>query len=111
MNWYENHWIEFLELKQEFNFITETKQNKNDGISLNNATFCITGKLVHFENREQLVQSIEDHGGKFVSSVTSKTNYLINNDKDSTSSKNTKAKQIGCVVISEQDYLKMIGVN
>lgn len=111
MNWYENHWIEFLELKQEFEFLTETKQNKNDGVDLCSATFCITGKLVHFANRDALVSDIESHNGKYVSSVTSKTNYLINNDKNSTSSKNTKAKQVGCTIISEQDYLNMIGVN
>ena len=111
VDWMNNYWIEFLALKQEFNFITETKQNKKSDIDLSGATFCITGKLVHFANRDELVADIENHNGKFVSSVTSKTNYLINNDKNSTSSKNTKAKQVGCNVISEQDYLKMIGEN
>lgn len=111
VDWFDKHWIEFLELKQEFNFITETQQNKMNGINLNGATFCITGKLEHFSNRDALVEDIELHGGKYVSSVTLKTNYLINNDVNSTSSKNTKAKQVGCKIISEQDYLNMIASN
>jgi len=107
VDWFDKHWIEFLELKQEFNFITETQQNKMNGINLNGATFCITGKLEHFSNRDALVEDIELHGGKYVSSVSTKTNYLINNDITSTSGKNAKAKQVGCKIISEADYLKM----
>jgi DNA ligase (NAD+) len=108
VSWMNKHWIEFLALKQEFNFNIETAHNKNNGKSLNNATFCITGSLERFKNRDALISDIEEHGGKYVSSVTSKTNYLINNDVNSSSSKNTKAKQVGCKVISEQDYLAMI---
>ena len=108
VSWMNKHWIEFLALKQEFNFIVETTHNKNNGKSLNNATFCITGSLERFKNRDALISDIEEHGGKYVSSVTSKTNYLINNDVNSSSSKNTKAKQVGCKIISEQDYLEMI---
>ena len=108
INWMDKHWIEFLSLKQEFNFIIETSKNKNSGIDLNGATFCITGKLEHFSNRDALVADIEQHGGKYVSSVSAKTNYLINNDVNSTSGKNAKAKQVGCKIISEADYLNML---
>lgn len=108
MNWMDGHWVEFLALKKEFTFLTETKQNNNGGENLNGATFCITGKLVHFSNRDALITNIEAHGGKFVGSVSAKTNYLINNDINSTSGKNTKAKQVGCKIISEADYLEMI---
>jgi len=110
LNWYDKHWIEFLGLKQEFEFINEqTIQNKSNKKDLSGITFCITGKLEHFSNRDALVADIEAHGGKYVSSVTAKTNYLINNDVNSTSGKNKKAKEVGCKIISEADYLNMIG--
>ena len=107
-SWFNNHWIEFLDLKEKFIFFIETSKNNNSGIDLNGATFCITGKLEHFSNRDALVADIEQHGGKYVSGVTAKTNYLINNDINSTSGKNKKAKEVGCKIISEQNYLDMI---
>jgi DNA ligase (NAD+) len=107
-SWFNNHWIEFLDLKGKFIFIIETSKNNNSGIDLNGVTFCITGKLEHFSNRDALVADIEQHGGKYVSGVTAKTNYLINNDINSTSGKNKKAKEVGCKIISEQNYLDMI---
>ena len=55
--------------------------------------FVITGSLKHYKNRDELKKVIESHGGKVVGSVSSKTSYLINNDVNSTSSKNKKAKQ------------------
>lgn len=70
-------------------------------------TFCITGKLVHFSNREALVEEIEKYGGKVVSSVTAKTNYLITNDKESGSSKNKKAEQYGTSIISEEEFIQL----
>lgn len=108
IDWMNSYWIEFLALKQEFNFVTETRQNKNNGISLEGKTFCITGKLVHFNNREELVTSIESHGGKVVGSISKNTNYLLTNDKTSGSSKNKKADELHIPVISEQEYLEMI---
>lgn len=113
-NWYENHWIEFLALKSEFNFEskTETNQNKtsNNNNGLNGKAFCITGKLEHHANRDELVAVIESYGGRYVTSVTSKTDYLINNDVTSTTGKNKKAKDLNIPIISEQDFLKMIGL-
>ena len=72
-------------------------------------SFCITGKLEHFNNRQALVDKIESLGGKWVDSVSSKTDYLINNDVTSTSGKNKKAKELGIPIISETDFLQMIG--
>jgi len=99
------------ELLEELDLaMPEEKKESVTSKSLNNATFCITGKLEHFSNREALVSSIEAHNGKYLSGVSAKLNYLINNDKTSTSGKNKKAMDIGTVqIISETDYLQMIG--
>ena len=71
-------------------------------------TFVITGAVHHFENRSALKEKIESLGGKATGSVTKKTNYLINNDTSSGSSKNRKAAELGIPVISEDDFLTMI---
>ena len=71
-------------------------------------TFCITGKLNHYSNRDELVKVVESMGGKVVSGVTKKTDYLINNDSDSNSSKNRKAKELGIPILSEENFLKMM---
>ena len=70
--------------------------------------FVITGSLEHFKNRKELQELIERRGGKVTGSVTSKTNYLINNDVESVSSKNKKAKELGIPIISEEEFLKML---
>lgn len=70
--------------------------------------FVITGTVHHFKNRNEVKEEIEKRGGKVTGSVTSKTNYLINNDTESTSSKNRKAKDLGIPVISEDDFLNML---
>lgn len=75
---------------------------------LKGKTFVITGSVSRFANRNELKAVIEDKGGKVTGSVTSKTAYLINNDKQSASSKNKKAKELGVEIISEEDFLKMI---
>ncbi len=72
-------------------------------------TFVITGSLENYENRDELVKVIEDNGGKTASSVSKNTNYLINNDINSNSSKNKKAKELGVKIISEDDFEKLIG--
>lgn len=82
------------------------KLQKSDvGKVLNGKTFCITGKLVEFDNRNALVYDIETKGGAVVSSVTAKTQYLITNDKTSGSSKNKAAAKCGTKIISELDYI------
>lgn len=74
--------------------------------SLNGLTFVITGSLNNFANRDELKAKIEASGGKVASSVSSKTNYLINNDITSNSSKNQKAKSMNVPIISEQDFIE-----
>lgn len=91
----------------EVNFITEEAQSPS--VNLNGKSFCITGSLMHYTNRDALVNAIEDNGGKYVSSVSKKTDYLINNDKTSTSGKNKKAIDLNIPIISEEDFINMIG--
>ena len=69
--------------------------------------FVITGSLEHFKNRKELQELIERRGGKVTGSVTSKTNYLINNDVASSSSKNKKARELGVPILSEEEFLKL----
>lgn len=70
--------------------------------------FVITGSLTHFSNRNEMKELIEKNGGKVSGSVSSKTNFLINNDTGSNSSKNKKAKELGVEIISEEDFLKLL---
>lgn len=76
---------------------------------LQGKTFVITGSLNQFENRDQAKARIQELGGKVAGSVSGKTDYLINNDIGSASSKNRKAKELGIPIITEQDLLDMIG--
>ena len=70
--------------------------------------FVITGSVTHFANRKEVKELIESLGGKVTGSVTSKTNYLINNDITSTSTKNKKANELGIPIISEEMFLEML---
>ena len=72
--------------------------------------FVITGSLVHFGNRSEAKELIESLGGKVTGSVTKKTNYLINNEIQSNSSKNKKARELGIPILSEEDFRKLAGV-
>ena len=71
--------------------------------------FVITGSLVHFGYRSEAKELIESLGGKVTGSVTKKTNYLINNDIQSSSSKNKKARELGIPILSEEDFLNLVG--
>lgn len=93
-------------LPMEVNFIVENDTGSSS--NLDGKSFCITGSLTHYANRDALVKAIEDNGGKYVSSVSKKTDYLINNDKNSTSGKNKKAIDLSIPIISEEDFLNMI---
>lgn len=84
------------------------EQKEQEEQTLANQTFVITGSVFHFKNRNELKEKIESLGGKVTGSVTKKTKYLINNDKESSSSKNKKAKELGILIISEEDFLSMI---
>ena len=89
---------------------TEKCSNQEQYINnkLNGEIFCITGSLYTVKNRKALSDIIEKNGGKVVSSVSTKTNYLINNDLNSTSSKNLQAKKLNIPIISELEFLKRI---
>ena len=73
-------------------------------------TFVITGSLNHFENRNALKSLIELQGGKVAGSVSSKTDYLINNDVLSGSSKNRKARELSVPILSEEDFMEQFGI-
>jgi len=73
-------------------------------------TFVITGSLQHFENREELKEEIEARGGKAAGSVSKKTDFLINNDVNSASSKNKKAKELGVPIIAEDEFMEKFGI-
>ena len=90
-------------------FIEESALEKSGNAhSLEGLSFAITGKLRHHKNRDELKAKIEAAGGKVVSSVSSKTNYLVNNDNTSDSSKNKTAKSLGIPIITEDELLELI---
>ena len=97
-----------IELSKEFTFETSQLISNEASNTLEGKTFVVTGSVNHYKNREELQQDIISRGGNVASSVSSKTNYLINNDINSTSSKNQKAKSLGIPIISEDDFLQMI---
>lgn len=72
-------------------------------------TFVITGDVRHYKNRDEFKAYVEASGGKVTGSVTSKTDYLVNNDVKSTSSKNRKAKELGVPIISEDEFVERFG--
>ena len=86
----------------------EVSSKTSSAQSLENYIFVITGSVEHFKNRDDLKAAIEERGGKVTSSVTSKTNYLINNDSLSNSSKNKKAKELGIEIITEEQFIRLL---
>ena len=80
------------------------EQKENISSNINGINFVITGKLKKYKNRDELINIIENNGGKVLNSVTKNTNYLINNDINSTSSKNIKAKSLGIPIITEEQF-------
>lgn len=103
----EKHVEEVKKLLQELVIPKEEKQEGEQIFA--GVNFVITGSVEHFSNRNEVKEVIESKGGKVTGSVTSKTNYLINNDTTSTSSKNKKARELGIAIISEEEFLKMLG--
>ena len=82
--------------------------DENDNTSLDGLTFVITGKMsAPFKKRDELVEYITGRGGKVSSSVSSKTNYLINNDVSSTSAKNKKAIELNIPIISVEEFMTL----
>lgn len=92
-------------LLKEVNFTDSSIDNNQP---LKDLTFVITGSVNNFTNRDELVEYIESYGGKVVKAISNNVNYLINNDITSTSTKNTKAKELGIKIISENDLMSMI---
>ena len=89
-------------------FTFEKPQTTSNSSSLEGLTFVITGSLNHFANRDEAKEKIEMLGGKVSGSVSAKTSYLVNNDVDSTSGKNKKAKELGVEIISEDELIEMM---
>lgn len=106
VRWWANNKDMFYELMNEFTF--EKVEEKSSGVDLSSKVFVITGSLMHYKNRDELVSVIEQLGGKVSGSVSAKTSYLLNNDINSTSSKNRKAKELNVPIITEEDFIKMI---
>lgn len=107
--------LNYLTNKENMNIVNKIypllnlkiEENIQENENIKDKIFVITGSVEKFKNRKELQQKIESLGGKVSSSVSSKTNYLINNDKNSISSKNKKAKEFNIPIISEDDFLNM----
>ena len=84
------------------------KEEKAENTALSGKVFVITGSLNHFQNRKELEEEIRKAGASTASSVSKNTSYLINNDKNSTSSKNKKAQELGIPILSEEDFLRLL---
>ena len=84
--------------------ILNNKIEENKEQNLKDLIFCITGKTHLYKNRAELQKEIEDKGGRVVSSISSKVNYLINNDINSTSTKNRQAKELNIPILSEEEF-------
>lgn len=97
----------YNELLGELDFIREEQAGE---LILKGMTFVVTGSVNHFPNRNSLKEQVERLGGKVTGSVTGNTDYLINNDTTSNSSKNKKAKELGVPIISEEEFMKIAGM-
>ena len=84
------------------------KEERAENAALSGKVFVITGSLNHFQNRKELEEEIRKAGASTASSVSKNTSYLINNDKNSTSSKNKKAQELGIPILSEEDFLRLL---
>lgn len=88
----------------------ESEDNSKTNNSLNGKSFVVTGKVYKFKNRDEVKEAIEKFGGKVTGSVTKSTFALINNDIESNSSKNKKAKELGVQIINEEQLIEMLGM-
>ncbi len=108
--WYENdkNRLSLQALLQEVT-IEKTDRKPDAQGKCAGLTFVITGEVSHYKNRDEFKAYVEASGGKVTGSVTSKTNYLVNNDAASASSKNRKAKELGIPIITEEEFLSRFG--
>ena len=107
-SYWSKHSDMIYELSKEFTFESPNIVLDEIPNTLQGKTFVVTGSVNHYKNRDELKADIVSHGGTVVGSVSSKTSYLINNDINSTSSKNQKAKSLNIPIISEKEFLSMI---
>ena len=110
-DYFDKYCSDIWELSKEFKFETEETIMTEKTNELEGKTFVITGGLKHYFNRDAIKDDIIAHGGKVIGSVSSKTDYLINNDINSTSSKNQKAKSLNIPIITEDEFLQMLNKN
>lgn len=106
--YWKNHYSDIIQLANEFKFEKPNIVLDEVPNTLQGKTFVVTGSVNHYKNRDELKADIVAHGGTVAGSVSSKTSYLINNDVNSTSSKNQKAKSLNIPIISEEEFLSMI---
>lgn len=106
--YWKNHYSEIIQLANEFIFDKPNIVLDEIPNTLQGKTFVVTGSVNHYKNRDELKADIVAHGGTVVGSISSKTSYLINNDINSTSNKNQKAKSLNIPIISEDQFLSMI---
>lgn len=106
--YWKNHYSDILQLANEFTFEKSNIVLDEIPKTLQGKTFVVTGSVNHYKNRDELKADIVVHGGTVVGSVSSKTSYLINNDINSTSSKNQKAKSLNIPIITEEEFMKML---
>ena len=106
--YFNKHCSEIFELSKEFTFESPDIVLDEMPNTLQGKTFVVTGSVNHYKNRDELKADIVAHGGTVAGSVSSKTSYLINNDINSTSSKNQKAKSLNIPIISEEEFVKML---
>lgn len=106
-NWYakESNRTSMQHLLQELT-VEKAEPKDTSGGSCNGLTFVITGDVHHYKNRDEFKAYVESQGGKVAGSVSGKTAYLVNNDTESASSKNRKAKELGIPIISEDEFVK-----
>ena len=96
---------DFTEANKIYEYLTIIQEEKEEvSLTLNGKIIVITGRLTEFKNRNELQKAIEDHGGKVTNSISKRTDYLINNDIESDSSKNKSAKEYGIPIITEADF-------
>lgn len=107
-SYWSKHSDMIYELSKEFTFESPNIVLDEIPNTLQGKTFVVTGSVNHYKNRDELKADIIVHGGTVVGSVSSKTSYLINNDINSTSSKNQKAKSLNIPIITEEEFLQMI---
>lgn len=105
--------FDYSELDYIVDNYLQIKENikEDNELKLKDLTFCVTGKVHIWKNRDSLSAFIESLGGKVTGSVSKNTNYLINNDINSTSAKNKKAQELDIPILSEEDFKKIFDIN